>query len=278
MIHSEGLIKRKNVNSEDSPTDEASTQSPGNKITKELPRQEPDLTLMEEVFLLALKESTLSFWNASISAGLRGCILVELGFRGRIELEARRPCQRSLLRRKVVVKKPESTGEPLLDEALRQIANTTPPETVDTWISYMNGDTWNPLKLKHQVKSVRTRVAKSLVEKGILTSQMHTYVLFDVTTYPMVNSKVKARLYKKVVSGLLDNWTNDPLRMDERLLSLIVLAHESDVLENAFGQLNIDDYCLATKRLRSLLDMDYLSLSERSKNNNILWAVFASFR
>ena len=38
--------------------------------------------------------------------------------------------------------------------------------------------------------------------------------------------------------------------MDKRLLSLIFLAHSSDVLENAFGPLSDDDYDVAMKRVR----------------------------
>ena len=55
----------------------------------DLDSKETRLTLMEEVLLLGLKdrEGYTSFWNDCISSGLRGCILIELGLRGRIELE-----------------------------------------------------------------------------------------------------------------------------------------------------------------------------------------------
>ena len=44
---------------------------------------------MEEVLLMGLKdkEGYTSFWNDCISSGLRGCILIELALRGRVELE-----------------------------------------------------------------------------------------------------------------------------------------------------------------------------------------------
>jgi golgi phosphoprotein 3 len=38
---------------------------------------------MVELFL----QGYTSFWNDCISSGLRGCILIELGLRGRTELE-----------------------------------------------------------------------------------------------------------------------------------------------------------------------------------------------
>ena len=34
-----------------------------------------------------------------------------------------------------------------------------------TWIEYLSGETWNPLKLRYQLKNVRERLAKNLVEK-----------------------------------------------------------------------------------------------------------------
>jgi hypothetical protein len=44
--------------------------------------------------------------------------------------------------------------------------------------------------------------------------------------------------------SVLSKWVNDAHRMDRRILSLIFLAHASDVLENAFAPLNDDDYDL----------------------------------
>lgn len=61
------------------------------------------LTLMEEILLLGLKdrEGYTSFWNDCISSGLRGCILIELALRGRIELEKSGMRKKKLLSRKV---------------------------------------------------------------------------------------------------------------------------------------------------------------------------------
>lgn len=67
--------------------------------TNETPEsKEFRLTLMEEVILLGLKdrEGYTSFWNDCISAGLRGCMLVELALRGRIQLEKQVMRRRSL--------------------------------------------------------------------------------------------------------------------------------------------------------------------------------------
>ena len=70
------------------------------------------LTLMEEVLLMGLKdrEGYTSFWNDCISSGLRGCILIELGLRGRIQLEKQPARRKSLLMRKVLYSYYTSTG------------------------------------------------------------------------------------------------------------------------------------------------------------------------
>ena len=46
----------------------------------------------------------------------------------------------------------------------------------------------------------------------------------------------------QVQDAVLSKWVNDPQRMDKRVLSLLILAHASDVLENAFSPLSDDDY------------------------------------
>ena len=43
--------------------------------------------------------------------------------------------------------------------------------------------------------------------------------------------------------AVLSKWTNDVHRMDKKMLSLIILAHASDVLENAFSPLNDQGFC-----------------------------------
>ena len=66
-------------------------------------------------------------------------MIVELGLRGRIELEKQGMRQRGLLSRKVVCKNPTPTGDVLLDEALKHIKETSPNDTVQSWIELLSG-------------------------------------------------------------------------------------------------------------------------------------------
>ncbi|XP_051901873.1 Golgi phosphoprotein 3-like [Pristis pectinata] len=237
------------------------------------------LTLMEEVLLLGIKdrEGYTSFWNDCISAGLRGCILVELALRGRIQLEPATMRRKSLLNRKVLFKSDAPTGDVLLDEALKHIKATEPTETVQSWIELLTGETWNPLKLNYQIRNVRERLAKSLVEKGVLTTEKQNFLLFDMTTHPVTNDTLKQRLIKKLQDAFLDRWVKEPQRMDKRLLALVLLAHSSDVLENAFVPLLDEQYDLATSRSRELLELNPDVECAKSNGSEMIWAVMAAF-
>ncbi|XP_051497732.1 Golgi phosphoprotein 3-like [Apus apus] len=262
---------------EGSPEDEGRRDEPGDDEKGD--SKETRLTLMEEVLLLGLKdrEGYTSFWNDCISSGLRGCMLIELALRGRLQLEACGMRRKSLLTRKVICKSDAPTGDVLLDEALKHIKETQPPETVQNWIELLSGETWNPLKLHYQLRNVRERLAKNLVEKGVLTTEKQNFLLFDMTTHPLTNNNIKQRLIKKVQEAVIDKWINDPHRMDKRLLALVYLAHASDVLENAFAPLLDEQYDLATKRVRQLLDLDPEVECMKANTNEVLWAVVAAF-
>ncbi|KAL1227268.1 Golgi phosphoprotein, partial [Trichinella spiralis] len=138
------------------------------------------------------------------------------------------------------------TGDIILDEALKHIKETDPPLTVQSWIEYLSGESWNPLKLRYQLKNVRERLAKIWWRK-------------------------------KVQEALLSRWTNDVHRFNKRMLSLIILAHSSDVLENCFAALSDEDYEIATKRVRQLLELDFEAECARSNASEIIWAVFDAF-
>ena len=84
---------------------------------------------------------------------------------------------------------------------------------------------------------------------------------------------------QRVQESVLSRWPNDAHRMDKRILSLIVLAHASDVLENAFAPLGDEDYEVAMKRVRSLLELDFEAECAKSSDgpHHLVWAVFESF-
>lgn len=45
--------------------------------------------------------------------------------------------------RKIILKSDTPTGDVLLDEALKHVKDTDPPETIQSWIEYLSGEITN---------------------------------------------------------------------------------------------------------------------------------------
>ncbi|XP_076157489.1 Golgi phosphoprotein 3-like A [Alosa pseudoharengus] len=238
------------------------------------------LTLMEEILLLGLKdkEGYTSFWNDNISSGLRSGIMIELAIRGRIHLEPPTKRKRRLLDRQVLVRSDAPTGDVLLDEALKHMKATQPPETVSSWIQLLTGETWNPMRMHYQMRNVRERLAKSLVEKGVLTTEKQNFLFFDMTTHPLSNSQLKEQLVAKLQECLLDRWVGEPRRLDRRTLALVVLAHISDVLDSSLSSLSDERFDTAAARSKAMLeaDADEQACKTTSPADEMIWAVLAA--
>ncbi|KAN0065225.1 hypothetical protein ACQY0O_001722 [Thecaphora frezii] len=166
--------------------------------------ENPRLTLMEEVLLLGLKDKQgyLSFWNDNISYTLRGCILIELALRRRIAI-TRDPSRKrfNLSERCIEVIDGKMTGEVLLDEALKMIKGGE-KMSVAQWVDLMSGETWNVMKIGYQLKQVRERLAKGLVDKGILRTEKRNFLLFDMATHPLIDSSCKDAILRRVLTLL----------------------------------------------------------------------------
>ncbi|KIW69489.1 hypothetical protein, variant [Phialophora macrospora] len=206
--------------------------------------KQPKLTLMEEVLLLGLKDKQgyLSFWNDNISYALRGCIVIELAFRGRVSMQNDSSRRRFPLSDRIIeVIDDTLTGEVLLDEALKMMKSSE-KMSVSSWIDLMSGETWNLMKIGYQLKQVRERLAKGLVDKGILRTEKRNFLLFDMATHPVVDSAAKDEIRKRV-RNVCSNRTVVlppsqflPAELDFRMLrtvSMVCAAYAANVLENA---------------------------------------------
>lgn len=229
--------------------------------------KQPLLTLMEEVLLMGLKdkEGYLSFWNDNISYALRGCILLELTFRNKITL-VNDPARRrfELSDRLVEVIDSEPTGEVLLDEALKIMKNDESNLSVTNWIDLLSGETWNLMKINYQLKQVRERLAKGLVDKGILRTERKNFFLFDMATHPVADKLSKEYIKNRILNLLvqrnvdLDSVANDQFPADTsfkylRSISLVCGSYAANVLENVLLSLNYDKRDQAFARADELL-------------------------
>ncbi|ODV68704.1 vacuolar protein sorting-associated protein 74 [Hyphopichia burtonii NRRL Y-1933] len=227
----------------------------------------PLLTLMEEVLLMGLKdkEGYLSFWNDNISYALRGCILLELAFRNKITL-VNDPARRrfELSDRLVEVIDAEPTGEVLLDEALKIMKSDESNLSVTNWIDLLSGETWNLMKINYQLKQVRERLAKGLVDKGILRTERKNFFLFDMATHPVADKMSKEFIKNRLLNVLinrnvdLESLGNDQFPKDTsfkylRTISLVCGSYAANVLENVLMSLNYDKRDQAFARADELL-------------------------
>ncbi|KAH8593751.1 Golgi phosphoprotein 3-domain-containing protein [Bisporella sp. PMI_857] len=210
--------------------------------------KQPKLTLMEEVLLLGLKDKQgyLSFWNDNISYALRGCIVIELAFRGRVSMQKDSSRRRFPLADRVIeVIDDTLTGEVLLDEALKMMKQSE-KMSVSSWIDLMSGETWNLMKIGYQLKQVRERLAKGLVDKGILRTEKRNFLLFDMATHPVTDNGPKEEIRRRVRNVLTQRtvvlpgsqWLPEDLEFRYiRTIAMVCAAYAANVLENALASL-----------------------------------------
>ncbi|SNX84951.1 probable VPS74 - protein involved in protein-vacuolar targeting [Melanopsichium pennsylvanicum] len=221
--------------------------------------ENPRLTMMEEILLLGLKDRQgyLSFWNDNISYTLRGCILIELALRRRIAI-TKDPMRKrfGLTERMVDVVDGKMTGEVLLDEALKMMKGSE-RMSVGQWVDLMSGETWNVMKIGYQLKQVRERLAKGLVDKGILRTEKRNFLLFDMATHPLNDTSCKDAVLRRVLTLLTSNsptvHANSFYKEDAssssgrpvalrvtRALCLLCCSFSANVLENALNHLSYE--------------------------------------
>ncbi|ODQ66690.1 Golgi phospho protein 3 [Nadsonia fulvescens var. elongata DSM 6958] len=225
----------------------------------------PVLTLMEEVLLMGLKDKQgyLSFWNDSISYALRGCILIELALRGKIAMVNDINRKRfPLSDRYIEVIDARLTGETLLDETIKSM-KTSEPLTINTWIDYLSGETWNLSKISYQLKQVRERLSKGLVDKGILRTEKKNFFLFEMPTHPLTDTQSKDQIKTRVLNCLTartiiispTKYFPETLSLKYlRTLCLICCAYAANVLENILNELSYDDRDQAFSKADQLLN------------------------
>lgn len=111
------------------------------------------------------------------------------------------------------------------------------------------GETWNLMKIGYQLKQVRERLAKGLVDKGILRTEKRNFLLFDMATHPVADGGAKDDIRRRVRAVLTNRTVVLPAsaffpeEMDFRYLRTIAMlcaAYAANVLENALTTLSHD--------------------------------------
>jgi golgi phosphoprotein 3 len=104
------------------------------------------------------------------------------------------------------------------------------------------GETWNLMKIGYQLKQVRERIMKGLVDKGVLRTEKRNFLLFDMATHPVADSGAKEELHKRVrnvcssrtVILTANQWLPEDAEFRFlRTISMVCAAYAANVLENA---------------------------------------------
>lgn len=137
------------------------------------------------------------------------------------------------------------TGEVLLDEALKMM-KASEKMSVSAWIDLMSGETWNLMKIGYQLKQVRERLAKGLVDKGILRTEKRNFLLFDMATHPVADGGAKEEIRRRVRNVLTQRTIVLPPSQflpedlefrNLRTIAMVCAAYAANVLENALSTL-----------------------------------------
>jgi len=146
-----------------------------------------DLTLMEEVLLLCLRNTgnisggIFGYSEVSTGNGLAGAVIMELSLRGRLAINEKG---------ELSVVSSEKTGDDLLDEAI-EIMKDKKNSTMDEWLKSLNGT----FVFHKGIKEFRERLYDRLCTRGILrrvqkvVGTKHTFK--DVTKVDAVAEKIR---------------------------------------------------------------------------------------
>lgn len=120
------------------------------------------------------------------------------------------------------------------------------------------------MKIGYQLKQVRERLAKGLVDKGILRTEKRNFLLFDMATHPVSDTAAKQDLVRRVMTFLTSRSSTAlaapsqffpesiPLRL-LRSICLVCSAYAANVLENALVSLSHEARERAYTRVDELL-------------------------
>ena len=106
------------------------------------------------------------------------------------------------------------------------------------------------MKIGFQLKQVRERLAKGLVDKGVLRTEKRNFLLFDMATHPIADMRTKESIISRLVTLLTFTTTTVPASAlpkegtqarTTRAVCLAVAAYAASVLDNAFGRLTYEE-------------------------------------
>jgi hypothetical protein len=175
------------------------------------------LWLHEEVLLVALHDEKGSM-QASSTCGfaMAGAMFAELMLMGRLSIAGEGKKQT------VAVADPAATGNPLLDECLAMVSESSKPRKPADWM-------WRFAR----VKNLRDRVADDLITLGAIRKEEgKVLVIFPVTRYPEVDASYEAEVSRRLAETIFGDEPVD----DPRTATLVALLDGAQMLSLVFSR------------------------------------------
>lgn len=190
-----------------------------------MPRRQKTLALHEEVLLLALRND-----KGTVAGGVMfqqaagGAILAELVLQGRLGVSKERWGTYA------VVLDRTPTGDGVVDECLRRVADAGRRRKLENWVHTFSG-----------LRDLKHRVAAGLVRRGVLRAEeRQLLMLFTRRAYPEVDASWERRIVER-----LEHAIGGDIDVDARTAVLVALAEPSGLLKA-----NLDRRWLRGRRAR----------------------------
>lgn len=218
---------------------------------------EEDLTLPEALLLLALgdEEGRVDVGNeAALPAGLAAAVLLALTARARIRHEDD----------VWSVTDDTPTGDPVLDPALRAMADEETPRGTMHWLRAL------PKAGEEDGEDdLKTRLLHYLTEEGVLKNEEHEFLgVFTYHRYPTEDPDPEQRVRKRVRRAVLEEETPS-----DRLPALIALMDACNLTDEVF---TAKEQSEAADRLRSLTEEQRVARAVASVPEETTAAVLAA--
>ena len=171
------------------------------------------LTLPEELMLLALRDekgSVIFSASTALPYGLAGAVLLELFFKGKITYG----------NKKIQVIDKSTIDDPVLNEALNLIKNSSKDRNPKYWVQ----------KINNKVKKLKQRVIDNLVAQQILNREGHKILwFFNIDRYPTLDVVPEMEIRTTIRNIVLNDH-----EATEREIALLSLMKACSLINEVF--------------------------------------------
>ena len=210
------------------------------------------LTLPEELMLLALRDekgSVIFSASTALPYGLAGAVLLELFFKGKITYG----------NKKIQVIDKSTIDDPVLNEALNLIKNSSKDRNPKYWVQ----------KINNKVKKLKQRVIDNLVKQQILNREGHKILwFFNIDRYPTLDVVPEMEIRTTIRNIVLNDH-----EATEREIALLSLMKACSLINEVFQR---SERKLAKKKIKELLENQKMSKDVSSAVNAITQEITAA--